>query len=218
VQSSYAPDSLIPHQAGGFFAYRGTGGGAPQVVVWIDLKRFSNDLVLQVSLTHELVHALRMIVGSSMHRDMGSPARLAWDSFEEFVACAIENAMRSELGLELRVTHNDVMADPFFAEAATQAAGTPTRTTQRQSLPADRVPMGTGGSTPSEQAARALSVSRHYVESIETNRRELARLSEGFAARYRRELQLVRQWHQTLVDRLNAEPVGVLPFNPFRHV
>lgn len=211
VQQAYAPDSPIPHQAGHIVSYRGIGGGARQSTVRISLTRYIDNRILQVSFTHELVHGLRQITGSQMYLRLEQQAMNAWDNYEEFVACAIENVMRSEQGLALRVAHNNRAVDPFFEGAAPD-----TNAAQQRPDPPGGFAMRDPGPTYEAQVLSGETPASRYVESIASDRRALARLAEGFADRYRRELRLVRDWHRTLVNSIASAQSA--PFNPFRHI
>ncbi|MEZ5428048.1 MAG: M91 family zinc metallopeptidase [Pyrinomonadaceae bacterium] len=203
-QRASAYGSPIRHRAGHLYSYRGIGGGAGAARVRISPRDFCDNRTLQVTLAHELVHGLRILSGSQIYSPM-----VAWDNYEEFVACLVENVMRSELRLRLRVNHG-FGVDPVFQEFWRNA------NQERQSQAAATTQPGVmreRGALPTGPIFNQTQV-ESYMESIKTDREALRSLSELFAGRYSNRIGVIRYWNNNLFDRLRG--FSNIPFNPFR--
>ena len=202
-QRASAPGAPILHQAGHVMSDRGTGGGTRSSTVRISPSNFCDNTVLQVTLAHELVHGLRQITGQQVGRTMP-----VWDNLEEFVACNVENVMRSELGLPLRVNHGKMAVDPVMLRFCVARTGRQTSRTQAR-------PGGGFQMRDPDNEVQVGEVER-FMESIRRDRSALASLAREFAAEYLSLLRDLRNANRRLVEALIGVTAAL--FNPFIHI
>lgn len=196
VRDAHADGAQLIHRGGGYFPFRGTGGGS-DATLRITPSLFCDNLNLQITLTHELVHCLRNITGKSVGERMQ-----AWDNLEEFYACMVENVMRSEKGQGLRASHNSLGIERVMLDAF-EDSRSGSRPSSRPGTLAMRVPRD--------------PVSLHDVEDFLESRRNdgnyIRGLSDTVYRQYRGRFENFQSANRNLATRLKT--LTHIAFNPF---